>query len=178
MLLPSLCLAFILAGMQSKYILYIFYNFSSSGPSNAILYQPGNPHWIENLGSQVNRVNYINLKIWTFWWSAPCRMMALQILQISKCYTMWPKLTQCYNEQDVGSAQSGNNLLGLIKAAHSQVSWADFCKMKMICLRNQKAECRTHHSIHSLPTTAGALGQQLPGCLSQATAKFKGVMYD
>ena len=32
--------------------------------------------------------------------------------------------------------------------------------------------------IHSLPTTAGALGQQLPGCLSQATAKFKGVIYD
>ena len=105
-------------------------------------------------------------------------MMALQILQISKCYTMWPKLTQGYKVQDVGPAQSGNNLLGLIKAAHSQVSWADFCKMKMIFIKNQKAECRTHHSIHSLPTTAGALGQQLPGCLSQATAKSKGVMYD
>ena len=91
---------------------------------------------------------------------------------------MWPKLTQGYKVQDVGPAQSGNNLLGLIKAAHSQVSWADFCKMKMIFIKNQKAECRTHHSIHSLPTTAGALGQQLPGCLSQATAKFKGVMYD
>ena len=104
-------------------------------------------------------------------------MMALQILQISKCYTMWPKLTQGYKVQDVGPAQSGNNLLGLIKAAHSQVSWADFCKMKMIFIKNQKAECRTHHSIHSLPTTAGALGQQLPGCLSQTTAKFKGAMY-
>ena len=38
---------------------------------------------------------------------------------------MWPKLTQGYKMQDAGSAQSGNNLLGLIKAAHSQVSWAD-----------------------------------------------------
>ena len=91
---------------------------------------------------------------------------------------MGPKLTQGYKVQDAGSAQSGNNLLGLIKAAHSQVSWADLCKMKMIFIKNQKAECRTHHSIHSLPTTAGALGQQLPGCLSQATAKFKGVIYD
>ena len=52
-------------------------------------------------------------------------MIALQVLQISKCFTMWPKLTQCYNVQDGGSAQSGNNLLGLIKAAHSQVSWSD-----------------------------------------------------
>ena len=59
---------------------------------------------------------------------------------------MWPKLTQCYNVQDVGSVQSGNNLLGLIKAAQSQVSWADLCKMKMIFLRNQKSECTTHHS--------------------------------
>ena len=71
---------------------------------------------------------------------------------------MWPKLTQCYNVQDVGSVQSGNNLLGLIKAAQSQVSWADLCKMKMIFLRNQKSECTTHHSTSQFADYSSSTG--------------------
>lgn len=132
MFLSSLCIAFILAGMQSKYILYILslwiwsWNyFSTSGSSNAILYQPGNPHWIENLGSQ-----------------------------------------------DVGSVQSGNNLLGLIKAAQSQFADYSSSTGPTVTWMFEPSYCKVQRRMQGqLFQMLQRCNQQVQNCLSRSAER-------
>ena len=51
---------------------------------------------LRTLGPRYNRVNHINLKIWTFSWWTLCRMMALQVLQnVTQCGPNWHNVTTC-----------------------------------------------------------------------------------
>ena len=131
---------------------------------------------LRTLGPRYNRVNHINLKIWTFSWWTLCRMMALQVLQnVTQCGPNWHNVKTC-------------RMLALFNLVTTYLVWLRQLRVRWVgpiyarwrwFFQGTKSQNARHITqIHSLPTTAAALGQQLPGCLSQATAKFKGVMYD